>query len=82
MTTKRKIFNLGRRMKLMLSGGLSKKGKVFGYAGVKDKSGFYGGTSIGTKGYQGYRGYSKGKTKARLIKNFTTGQIKPKLKIR
>jgi len=77
----KKVFNLGSGIKLMLSGGVNKKG-AYGYGGIKHKSGFSAGTSIGTKGHQNYLSYHQGRSQIRVMKNTTTGKIKPKIKLR
>lgn len=74
----KKVFKVGRS-KFMLSGGVNRKG-VYVYAGAKDKSGLSAGASVGTKGKQVYGSYNKGSNQARVMKNLTTGKIKPRLR--
>jgi hypothetical protein len=77
----KKIFKIGRA-KLMLSGGFGKGGHIYGYAGIKDQTGLSLGTSIGTKGNQTYASYNKNGSQLRIMKNLTTGIIKPRLKLK
>lgn len=76
----KKIFNLSRKTKMMLSGGINRKGQAYIYAGIKDKSGLSTGASFGTKGKQLYGSYNRSGNQVRIMKNLTTGRIKSRLR--
>jgi hypothetical protein len=76
----KKVFKVGTS-KVMLSGVLGKRG-LFGYSGVKAKSGHYLGGSLGLMGKNIYAGkYTKRssyRVKHNLNSGFTSGKIKNK----
>ena len=77
----RKFFKLGK-LKSMIAGGVSRKGDLYLYAGIKSKSGLSTGASIGTKGKQVYGSINKKGNQARVKSNLTTGNTSLRLKTR
>lgn len=75
----RKFFKLGK-LKTMVAGGISRKGQLYVYVGVKSKKGLSAGASIGTKGKQVYASANKGKSQARIKHNLTFGNTTIRIK--
>lgn len=75
----RKFFKLGK-LKAMISGGISRKGKPYVYMGVKTKKGLSAGASIGTEGKQVYISSNKKRGQARVKHNLTSGSTQIRLK--
>ncbi|MCK4997167.1 hypothetical protein KAS08_02590 [Candidatus Pacearchaeota archaeon] len=78
-TTARKIFKVGR-MKFMLAGGMSRAGKPYVYAGIKNKAGASVGASTGGKGKEVHVSHNKNNNQIGLKHNLDSGKTTPKLK--
>jgi len=77
--TGRKFFKIGKKLKLMVAGGLGKSGPYL-YTGVKTKKGLSAGASVGTKGKQVYVSTNKSQNQARIKHNLTSGATQLRLK--
>jgi len=75
----RKNFRIGR-LKAMIAGGISRKGKPYAYSGVKTKKGLSVGASIGTEGKQIYASANKSRGQVRVKHNLTSGTTQLRLK--
>jgi hypothetical protein len=75
----RKIFKLGK-LKVMIAGGISRKGQLYAYSGFKTKKGYSAGASIGTRGKQIYASANKRQNQARIKHNLTSGATQLRLK--
>ena len=62
------------KLKTMISGGISRIGKPYVYAGAKTKSGISVGASIGSEGKKIYGSINKSANQARIRHNATTGE--------
>ena len=79
----RKFFKIGRKFRLLIAGGLSKRGEPYAYTGIKHKkSGISLGASVGSRGKEVYVSKTKKKWQTGLKYNLNSSKITPKIKIK
>lgn len=77
--TARKTVKLGK-LKLMIAGGISRKGKPYIYAGLKNKAGISAGASVGSREKELHASYNKKRSQIGVRHNLTSNKTSPKLK--